>query len=180
MDDVPYQAESDLFNEFERCAEQLEPLPSEEETTQPSKKRPGRKSLPKELPRDIVDHDLSDEEKQCACGSEMEYMGTQTSEELNYKPAKLTVTEHHCKKYACTTCNKANKKDPATPPQFKTASKPKQLIPKSYATPSLLASIVISKFCDHLPLYRLETIFKRLSISLWGVWSCGQSDPGAL
>ena len=58
---------------------------------------------------------------------------------------------------------------PAAPtgkPVVRTASKPDKLIPKSFATPSLLAAIVTSKFVDGLPLYRLARIFQRDSISL--------------
>ena len=167
-DDPPYQTE--LFNEFELCAQQIEidePPLAEGPTPKPTaKKHPGRKPLPLHLPRKVIEHDLSDVEKQCDCGSEMEYLGTQVNEELEYQPAKLTVLEHHCKKYGCPQCNAANKKDPAVKAQLRTAKKPKQLIPKSYATPSLLAAIATGKFCDHLPLYRLEGIFKRSLVDL--------------
>jgi len=167
-DSAYYQPESDLFNEFELCAENIEleePTISPEDKPSP-KKHAGRKPLPKALPRKVIEHDLTDEEKQCACGKEMEYIGTQVSEQLEYQPATLTVLEHHCKKYGCSSCNRANQKDPEIKAQLKTATKPKPLIAKSFATASLLAYIVISKFCDHLPLYRLENIFKRLSIDL--------------
>jgi len=88
------------------------------------------------------------------------------SEQLYYQPAKITVIEHRCKKYGCTRCNTAKKTNPTIKAQLKPASKPLQLIPKSIASASLLSQIVIQKFCDHLPLYRQENIFKRLSIQL--------------
>jgi transposase len=163
--------QSELFDEFELCAQQvdLEEQPPIEEAPTPKpvpKGRPGRKRLPTHLPRKIIEHDLSDEEKQCGCGSEMECIGTQVSEELDYEPAKLTVIEHRCKKYGCAPCNTANKQDPGVKAQLKTAKKPNQLIPKSYATPSLLAGIATNKFNDGLPLYRLTSIFKRSSVDL--------------
>lgn len=171
-DDSQYQCElSALFDEFELCSQEVsidvEEPPTADLPNQPTqKKRPGRKPLPKDLPRTVIEHDLSDDEKQCECGHSMEAIGTQVSEELHYKPAELKVLEHRCKTYGCARCNTANKKAPSVKAQLKTAHKPKQLIPKSYASPSLLAAIVTNKFCDHLPLYRLEGIFKRSSVEL--------------
>jgi len=169
--DVMYQTEGDLFNEFELSAQYLEQefepeTKADEEPDITPQKRKGRKPLPKDLPRKIVEHDLSDEEKVCGCGSNMKYIGTTTSEELVYQPATMEVIEHHCKKYGCPTCNEATKKDPLAKAQIKSATKPLQIIPKSFASPSLLSTIVVQKFCDHLPLYRQEHIFKRLSIEL--------------
>jgi len=167
--DIPEQLNAEMFDEFELCAHLIEPdsqLNNTDEATPSAKKRSSRKALPKGLPRQVIEHDLSAEEKICQCGDEMQCFGSSTSEELEYQAPKLTVIEHRCKKYACTRCNKANKANAGTQAQLKTAIKPLQLIPKSIATPSLLAQIAIQKFCDHLPLYRQENIFKRYSIHL--------------
>ena len=96
----------------------------------------------------------------------MECIGADVSEQLDYQPTKVTVLEHRCKKYGCGSCNAATKQDPLAKAQLKTAKKPLQLIPKSIATPRLLAQIAVQKFCDHLPFYRQENIFKRLDIDL--------------
>jgi transposase len=166
---TPQQSDVDLFNEFELCAEEVEteepPVDDTEQKSAP-KKRAGRKPLPRHLPRKVAEHDLSAEEKECLCGTEMTCIGQQVNETLHYKRAEVFVVEHHCKKYACKTCNAANKKNPDVKAQLKTASKPAALIPKSMASPSLLSHIVVAKFCDHLPLYRQESQFKRLSIAL--------------
>jgi len=119
MSDIP--AQDILFNEFELCAqEQAAQEAAEREvsvsaapeasTKSKSHKKPGRKALPKTLPRKIVEHDLDDPEKQCHCGTSMECFGTQVSEELEYHKPSLTVIEHHCKKYSCPSCKKENKK----------------------------------------------------------------------
>lgn len=100
------------------------------------------------------------------CGHLMQCIDIEITEQLKYVPAQATVIEHRCNKYACISCNKANKKDPLIKAQFKLAKKPKQLIEKSMATPSLLAHIATSKFCDYLPLYRQENMFQRLDINL--------------
>ena len=61
--------------------------------------RRGRPALPKDLPRERVEYDLSDAEK--ACFDRIEKIGEEVSETLDYTPAKLTVIEHVRIKYAC-------------------------------------------------------------------------------
>lgn len=160
-----------LFNEFELVAQQVEsegPQPLALPAADPAapRKKPGRKPLPAHLPRVIVTHDVLPEEKICGCGSEMECIGNQITEELDYVAAKVEVIEHRCKKYICTCCVKKKEKDDTIQVTSKTAKKPAQLIERSIASAGLLANIAVSKFCDHLPLYRQEYIFKRLSIEL--------------
>lgn len=159
-----------LFNEFELLAQHVDleeapalALPNAE--PKPSKKS-GRKPLPAHLPRVVIQHDLSPEEKVCACGGEMECIGAKVNETLNYTPPKIEVIAHHCMNYICTCCAKKKEKDGTIQVGSRIAKKPAQLIEKSIATPSLLAHIAVSKFCDHLPLYRQEYMFKRLSIDL--------------
>lgn len=162
-------SQDDIFNEFELCSHELEleepDLPLIESTPQPRKKS-GRKPLPKTLPRVVVEHDLPEEEKSCGCcGNDMDCIGHKISEELEYQPAKFNVIENRRKQYTCKSCNKENQ-DPSVATTIKTAKQPEKLIPKSMATPSLLAAIIVAKYADHLPLYRLERIFKRESIHL--------------
>jgi transposase len=159
-----------LFNEFELVAqavdlEEVEPIHIPVNTPV-TRKKPGRKALPAHLPRNIICHDLTPADKLCACGNEMECIGAQVSEELEYVPAKVEVTQHRCMKYVCACCAKKKEKDESIQVTSRTAKKPAQLIEKSIASPTLLANIAVSKFCDHLPLYRQEFIFKRLSIDL--------------
>ena len=97
--------------------------------------------------------------------SVLECIITQVSEELEYVPAKVQVIEHRCKKYICTACVNAKKTEPAIQVTSKIAEKPAQIIPKSFASPSLLAHIATAKFCDHLPLYRQECISSALASS---------------
>jgi transposase len=166
----PTQDDISLFNEFELVSQEvtIDPEITDIANTQikPPKKPSGRKPLPKHLPRRIVEHDVPNDEKQCACGAELECIGTQVSEELEYVPAKLEVIEHRCKKYICTACVKTKETQPDICVTSKTAAKPAQLIPKSFASSGLLAHIAVAKFCDHLPLYRQEQMFSRLSIQL--------------
>src|ERR1700688_1597962 len=167
--DISLQEELQLFNEFELVAQEAEDEmvnALDEIAVLSQKKKPGRKLLPANLPRVLVEHDLTDQEKICQCGATLEFIGTQKSEELEYAPASLKVIEHQCKKYVCACCVKRKETDPAVEITFKTGKKPAQLIEKSFASPGLLAQIAVSKFCDHLPLYRQEQMFNRLSINL--------------
>lgn len=124
-----------------------------------------------DLPRVDVIHDLDPSERVCAeHGCELTPMGEETSEQLQFIPAQVQVTRHICRKYTCQQCEG----------HVVTARKPPQPIPKSMATASLLAWIVVSKYMDALPLYRQCEIFKRIGFEVdrttlanWMI-SCGR------
>ena len=117
----------------------------------------GRKPLPAWIPRVEIVHDLPAAEKQCeADGTQLERIGEEISEQLEFIPAKLRVLRHVRPKYACPTCRTG----------IHTAPLPAQPIPKSLASPTLLAHVAISKYADGLPLYRQEAMFRRLDIDL--------------
>ncbi len=117
----------------------------------------GRQQLPKELERIEIEHDLPPEQKACpACGHQRCRIGAEVSEQLEYFPASFKVLKHIRHRYACTRCDA----DGYTP-NVATATKPPQPIERGLPGPSLLAYVVTSKLADHLPLYRLESIFAR-------------------
>ena len=120
-----------------------------------SKKRTGgRQPLPRHLQRERIVHDLAEEEKHCSdCQQDLRPIGEESSERYEYIPAKLTVIEDICKKYACA-CT------------VKTATKPSQPIEKSTAGASLLAQVIVAKTADHLPLHRQEKIFERHGVDI--------------
>ena len=124
----------------------------------------GRRRLPADLPRRRMVHDLPDEEKPCpCCGKVREVIGEETSEQIEFEPAKLSVIEHVRLKYACRACDEAAAEGG---PQITTAEKPLAPIEKGLAAPGLLAYVIVSKYSDHLPLYRLERILKRHHIDI--------------
>jgi len=131
-------------------------LPDSITLPKPTHKKRGRKPLPKHLPREIIKHDLSDEEKVCACGKDLHCIGHDKAEQLEYIPAQYKVLEHVTYKYACRSCDES----------VKSAKRPKSLIPKSIVTPGLASHVIVSKYCDHLPLYRQEKIFLRQQVSV--------------
>ena len=126
------------------------------------RKKGGRKKLPESLPRVIIEHDISEKEKQCGCGHIMERIGTVESERLDIIPAKIRVEKHIRYKYACKHCEGLESKKGAV----QTASLPPQLIPQGIATSGLVAYIVAGKYVDGTPLYRLEKIFTRFGVDL--------------
>jgi transposase len=127
------------------------------------KKHPIRKPLPEALTREIITHDLPEEDKRCACGHELVKIGEESSEQLKYIPAQLAVVRHVRFKYACLPCQET----------VKLAPMPVLLLPKSIATPELVAHVVIAKYSDHLPLYRQESMWNRLGIELPRSSLCG-------
>lgn len=127
-----------------------------------TRRKSGRKPLPADLPRVEVIHDLKEEDKICGCGCMMERIGQETSEQLDIKPAKMQVIRHIRYKYACRSCEGVESEGPAV----KTALMPEQIIPKSMASPGLLAHIFTAKFVDAVPFYRQEKQFERLGVEM--------------
>ena len=130
---------------------------SESDVKVPAYTRKPRKprQLDAALPRVDVVHDL--DEKHCDhCGEEMVCISEEPPlEQLTIAPAKHFVIRHIRKKYACS-CKQC----------IKRANMPQQPIPKSQASPQLLAFLMVSKFLDGLPLYRLEKILARYGLEL--------------
>ena len=109
------------------------------------------------LPHRRIPHDLPAEDKVCSgCNREMQQIGTDETKVVHYQPAVMEVEVHVRPKYACPCC----KLGVASPPP------PVRPIRRSMAGPGLIAQVLISKFFDHLPLYRLEDIFARHGLHL--------------
>lgn len=119
------------------------------------RKVPKRKPLPEDLPHIVVEHDL--DERTCGCGADKVRIGTKTSKQLDVIPAQVFVIEHHRHSYKCPVC------EDAVP---ETAPMPPQPIPKSEASPGLLAHVATAKYVDGLPLYRQSAQFERLGVDL--------------
>lgn len=124
-----------LFNEAEQLADATpEPEHAAPVTVQPHQRRRGKRApLPAHFPRRRVEHDLSEAEKICGCcGETLQRIAEVKSEQLEIIPATVAVIEHIRFKYACHHCQD----------QVKTAPQPPQMIPKSIASPSLLAYVI--------------------------------------
>jgi transposase len=121
-----------------------------------TKRRPKRKPLPRDLPRVVVNHDLAEADKACGCGAVMHVIGEKVTEQLDVIPAQVFVLEHHRPTYSCSRCDES----------IKTTPMPPQPIPKSLASPGLLAHVAVAKYADGLPLYRQSKQFERLGIEI--------------
>jgi transposase len=164
----------DLSNESSPTpTPEVSPVPVKPEpVASPKKKGHGRQRLPADLKRERVVYDVSDVEKVCpCCQSPRVKIGEETSEQLDYRPAKLFVWEHVRLKYACPKCLKTAPATPATSTDtpvshIVVASKPAQPIDKGLPGPGLLAYVITSKSVDHLPLHRQEAILARHGVEL--------------
>jgi len=121
-------------------------------------KRRGRRPLPDFLPVEERIHDLPESEKVCTndASHTLAEIGRESSDQLKFIPARIEIVRHIRPKYACPQCKAG----------VAIAPMPKLPIPKSLATPSLLAHVATSKYVDALPLYRQEKIFHRLGLDL--------------
>lgn len=168
--------QGELFNEAELLADGQgdESDQSEDNTDQnnPKKKRGGRKGLSASLPRTQIHHYLSDEQKAGAIDTFFE----KTKEELDIIPAKVQVIEHMQEKavFADENGNRT----------LVTADKAPHPLGKAIASVSLLVYIIISKYADGLPLYRLEGILKRYggditrtTMANWLIRLAGELQP---
>jgi transposase len=115
---------------------------------------PTRKPLPDHLPREEILLDVPSDACPC-CGGTMYRIGESESEMLDWVPARLRVIRTTRPKYACRVCNKVVQ-----------AAAPERPIAGGLATPALLAQVLISKYCDHTPLYRQSQIFARHGVDL--------------
>jgi len=116
-----------------------------------------RVSIPADIPRVDIIHDLPDDQKICPHdGTALKRIGSEAHVQLDIIPAKVQALNHIRYKYVCPCCEQ----------YLITATKPAQPIEKSIASPGLLAYIATQKYVDALPLYRQVEIFKRIGIEM--------------
>jgi transposase len=151
------------------------PAPPGKRSASPKRHNHGRQKLPAHLPRIAIEHDLSQEKKNCpCCGQEREPIGCEQSEQLEYVPANFVVLQHLRHKYACPHCNSGKCQKCDGHGQIAMAAKEAEGVDKCLASstssllagPGLLAYVVTSKLADHLPLYRLESILGRQNLRI--------------
>ena len=114
-----------------------------------------RGALPAHLPRYEVVIDVDNRQCPC-CGGALHMIGEDRTEQLDLVPAQLRVKVVCRPRYGCRACEGAVVQAPA----------PERPIDGGMATEALVAHVVVSKFCDALPLYRQAQMFKRQGITL--------------
>jgi len=119
-----------------------------------SKSRVGRGVLPKHLPR--VEEIIAPGALICGCGAERHIIGEDVSERLDIVPAQFRVLVTRRPKYACRSCEAGIVQAPAKP----------RLIEGGMPTEATIASVIVSKYADHLPLYRQSQIYARQGVDI--------------
>lgn len=131
-----------------------EPEPPEQPAKpEKARKKPARKPLPDNLPREVVQHPAP-----CACpqcGGALRPLGEDVTEVLEYVPGSFHVVRHVRPKLSCNACE-----------CIAQAPAPELPIHRGLAGPGLLAHVLAAKYCDHLPLYRQAEIYARDGIDL--------------
>lgn len=123
------------------------------EATKPARGKPARRPLPDHLPREVVEHAAPDA---CpACGGSLRSLGEDVTEILDWVPGRFRVVRHVRPKCSCRQCE-----------AIAQASAPSLPIRRGRAGAGLLAHVLVSKYADHLPLYRQAEILARDGVEL--------------
>jgi transposase len=159
--ELELEEEEAAYAELEAAAERLS-------SAQEPKTRPQRKPLPEHLSREVITH-APDRDCCPGCGGHLRQFGEDVSEQLEYIPDSFKVIRHVRPKFSCTGCDRVVE-----------APAPSRPIERGLAGPGLLAHVIVSKFSDHLPLYRQSEIYARqgveISRSTLAGWVGGASD----
>jgi transposase len=129
-----------------------DPLPSAASTD--TEKKPGRRPLPGHLPREERRHEPAG----CVCpdcGGKLHVIGEDTSEVLDYVPARFKVIRHVRPRFACRACESITQ-----------VPMPSLPIERGRPGPGLLAHVLVAKYADHTPLYRQSAIYAREGVEL--------------
>jgi transposase len=142
----------DLGGDIARVEATLPPAATKTPST--AKLLTERASMPAHLAREEMRIDFRQQACPC-CGGELHPIGDTISEMLDHVPARLRVIRICRPRYGCRACGTIHQ-----------APAPERPIAKGMATPGLLAHVLVSKYCDHLPLYRQSQIFARHGVEL--------------
>ena len=171
----PQQLPLNIFNAEETPTAIEATLPAtEKETVTYTRQKPAKKGRlidTSHLPRQTIVHDLKEEEKNCGdCQHALQKIGEDKKEQLEVIPQQLYVVEHVHPKYTCRHCD-----------TIKMAPKKLSPIPKSMAGASLLATVIVNKYENHLPLYCRAKMLKSrgtnipdVTLGNW-VMQCGEA-----
>ena len=141
------------LEELETVRAEQASLPFAAPSDKPSP-RPARRPLPEHLPREIRVHEAGI--TSCPeCGGELHRFGEDVSEVLDYVPASWRVIRHVRPKFSCHRCERVVE-----------AAAPGRPIERGLAGPGLLAHVLVSKYCEHQPLYRQSEIYAREGVEL--------------
>jgi transposase len=146
---------NEAIEQIEFKLEELETTVVAREPVAPPPRSPRvpRKPFPASFPRETVRHDAG-----CTCpecGGAMRRVGEDVAEMLEWVPGRFKVLRHVRPKYSCTACQ-----------ILVQAPAPSRPIPRSFAGPAFIAHVLVSKFADHVPLYRQSRIYGRDGLAI--------------
>jgi transposase len=149
LEQMEFELEEDETTqaEVEAIAERVSPRKEQ-------KPRSERKPLPEHLKREEVTH-KPDSDCCPDCGGGLRHFGDDISEQLEYVPESFKVIRHVRPKFTCTGCDRVVE-----------APAPSRPIERGLAAPSLLAHVIVSKYADHLPLFRQSEIYARQGVEI--------------
>lgn len=143
-----------LDTDIEALTAEIEQLaPTKPADDQGEKRQPKRTPLPASLPRKQVHHEPNS--TSCGCGCQLQRIGEDVAEKLDYQPGVFTVERHIRGKWVCRQCE-----------TLVQAPVPPQIIDKGIPTAGLLANVLVAKYLDHLPLYRQSGIYGRAGYAI--------------
>jgi transposase len=146
-----------LYTQVQAKVDQQRHAKAKKEKPRTNANHRGRKPLPENLRRETIEIEPSKEERVCDhCGSAKSRIGEEVTEKLEYVPASFYVNRYIRHKYACKKCQN----------NVSIGQLPPMVIDKGIPAESVLAHIITCKFADHLPLNRLEGIFKRHGVDI--------------
>lgn len=165
------------FNLIDITAMQAQPAAAAPAKVAPANAPEIDRSLPAHLPREALvhlpdataaHHDSGGQRCGCtACGGRLRQIGQDVSEQLEYVPSHFKVIRHVRPKLACVACQSI----------FQAAA-PSRPIARGIAGPGLIAHVMVSKYCDHIPLYRQSGIYARDRVEIDRSTMTGWIDRG--
>ena len=176
-----------LFDEAEVLAaastpdQDQAPIPSQSDAAADAGKKSAgkpargkRAPLPSDLPRVDIVHEVPEDQRLCPCGTPMVEIGEDVSEQLDIVPMQVRVLRHIRKRYGC----------PGSAHAPVVAALPAQPLPRSNASPDLLAMLLTVKYADGLSLARFEYVLERAGVAVprqtlarWVIGAAGVLQP---
>ena len=149
-----------------QVASAIEELRAVSPAERPGPAKPFRRPLPEHLPREVHTH-MPEHDACPDCGGRLRELGEDVAEMLEYVRASFKVLRHVRPKLSCDACDRIVQ-----------APAPSRPIDRGLAGPGLLAHVLVSKYADHLPLYRQSDIYAPEG-SIWTAprWPDGSAQP---
>jgi transposase len=171
LDEEPGVVKAEVESECGRSEQEKQEADRQK---RPRRQHPGRAELPAHLERIESILACTPEQCRCAqCGGEKKFMGYDTSEELDVKPAQYFVNVIKREKRACGQCEELGVSTAAAP-------QPK-IVEKGKAANAVVVDVILKKYCDHTPLYRQSAILEReAGIELSRMTLCGWVMQGGI